>query len=263
MSNVFFQAHPKAGFEDYLSYVSDHGLGLEVTDFAFSDVLDTNWREILDSRRQALNGFAGTVAMHGIFMEITVHSHDREIREVARKRICHNLDIAAELNARYIVFHSNYVSLIKEPSYRSNWLERNADFWSETIDRYDTIIMIENLWEETPDTLRELMESVASPKLRVCLDTGHVNVFSKATMSDWLDSIGKYIGYMHVHDNHGQLDEHLVPGQGNIDWQAFTARIRSLGIAPGVLFEVDNLPDSIRSLEYFRVKKIYPFDSES
>jgi sugar phosphate isomerase/epimerase len=263
LTQVFFQAHPKAGFEDYLKYVSDRGLGLEVTDFAFSDVLDSNWREILDRRRDALQGFAGTVSMHGVFMEITVHSHDRLIREVARERIRHNLDIAAELNARYIVFHSNYVSLITEPSYRSNWLERNAEFWSEMIGKYETIVMLENLWEETPATLQELMESVASPKLRVCLDTGHVNAFSEASMNDWLESVGKYIGYMHVHDNHGQRDEHLVPGKGYIDWQGFTATIRALGITPGVLFELDNLPDSIRSLEYFDKERIYPFDSRS
>lgn len=259
-NKLLIQAHPKSGFESYLEYAAEHGLGLEVTDFAFGDVLDGSWREILDRRRSALAGFENTISFHGVFMEITVHSHDRKISEVSRARVKHNLDIASELGAEFIVFHSNFIPLIKEESYRRNWIERNAEFWLEMTRTYDATILIENLWEPSPSVLREFLDLTNSVRIGVLLDVGHVNVFSEASIGDWISTVGRNVGYMHVHDNHGQRDEHLVPGKGTIDWHSLSEAIKKLNINPGVLFEVDSLPDSIAALDFFHENVLYPLD---
>jgi sugar phosphate isomerase/epimerase len=262
MREVLFQLQPGGNVSTYRRLAAAEGLGLEVTDFAFADLLDSDWRDVLTQRRQLLQDFRGTVSIHGVFMEMVVHSHDRKIREVARTRISHNLEIAAELGARYAVFHSNFLPLIKEEGYRKVWLEGNARFWSEMIDRFPTTILMENLWDSTPAHFRELLELIDSPRFGVCLDIGHINVFSDAGLDDWLDAVGSSIGYMHVHDNHGGSDEHLTPGEGNIDWTAFSNSIDKHELEPGVLFEVDSLEKSVAALEFFRKGKIYPFNRE-
>lgn len=259
MGDVYFQAAPGQYFEDYVRQATSEGMGIEVTDFAFPALLDSNWREVLDRRLDSLRDFRGPISIHGVFAEITVHSLDARIQEVSRNRIEHDLRIADELGARYAVFHTNLIPLIKADAYYRRWLDCNADFWSEMTTRYRCTVLLENLWESTPEHLCTLLERVDSPQLGVCLDVGHVNVFSSCAYKDWFAALGGRIGYMHVHDNHGERDEHLVPGEGNIDWRGFTEDIVRQGIDPGVVFEVDTFAMALASLDYHRRNRVFPY----
>jgi sugar phosphate isomerase/epimerase len=261
MSDVYFQAAPGQNFEEYVRQAGSEGMGIEVTDFAFPALLDSNWREVLDRRLDSLRDFEGPISMHGVFAEMTVHSLDSRIQEVSRARIEHDLKIADELGARYVVFHTNLIPLIKADKYYRRWVDCNARFWSETIGRYRCAVLLENLWEPTPQHLCALLEKVDSPQLGVCLDVGHVNVFSSSSYGDWFAALGDRIGYMHVHDNHGTRDEHLVPGEGTVDWRVFSDDIIRQGIDPGVVFEVDTLAMGLDSLSYFRRHGVFPFQT--
>ena len=48
-------------------------------------------------------------------------------------------------------------------------------------------------------------------------DFGHANTVGK--VPEFLREVGS-ANHIHIHDNHGVLDEHLVLGSGNIDWKA-------------------------------------------
>ncbi len=50
----------------------------------------------------------------------------------------------------------------------------------------------------------------------LCLDTGHTNHASKKPLTEWLDILAPWITHLHLHDNHGVIDEHLAIGAGNI-----------------------------------------------
>ena len=52
----------------------------------------------------------------------------------------------------------------------------------------------------------------------VCLDLGHAHI--TVGVAEAIATLGKRIGEVHVHDNHGIKDEHLWPGDGTIDWPA-------------------------------------------
>ena len=45
--------------------------------------------------------------------------------------------------------------------------------------KLSTVICVENIHDKTPEALAALMRAANSPHLRVCIDTGHLNVFSK------------------------------------------------------------------------------------
>jgi sugar phosphate isomerase/epimerase len=66
--------------------------------------------------------------------------------------------------------------------------------------------------------------------LGICLDTGHAHVDGGLIYE--LCGAGSRLTAMHVHDNHGAGDEHLVPGGGNIDWHAARSTLRLLGTEP-------------------------------
>ena len=70
----------------------------------------------------------------------------------------------------------------------------------------------------TPANLRHLVEETRLHDLRLCFDTGH------AHMEDGLESsfetMRELVVTTHVHDNHGEKDEHLLPYEGTINWDA-------------------------------------------
>jgi sugar phosphate isomerase/epimerase len=261
MSRIYIQPPDDDSFDKFLEFAKEYGYNLEIASFAYSQVLDTNWQEILKDTQQKLQGFKGAISLHGAFMELVVHSRDKRIREVAKDRIFQNLEIAKALNAKYIVFHGNFNPLIRHEGYKKNWIEQNAVFWSEVLDKYQIVVLVENLWEPTPELFRELLDQVKSPRLKVCFDTGHANIFSKASLEEWFAVLGGDIVYMHVNDNKGDVDNELAPGEGNINWRKFSDLIEKYRIAPEIVFEVGTLERTIQSLKYFHQKAIYPFNS--
>jgi sugar phosphate isomerase/epimerase len=54
---------------------------------------------------------------------------------------------------------------------------------------------------------------------------------------------------VHVHDNHGMRDEHLWPGEGNIDWPNTVDALKSLAPAPASVLEIQfAAPESYASI---------------
>lgn len=259
-SKIFVQPPDHDSFDAFLVYAKEQGHNLEIASFAYSNILDTRWQDILKDYQRKLGGFDRVISIHGAFQDLIIHSRDNQVRAVARQRVFQNLDIARELNAKYIVFHANFNPLIGHESYRRNWLEQNASFWSEVLNKYDVTVLLENVWEPTPDIFKTLLNAVNSPYLKVCFDTGHANIFSKVPFGEWLDVLRDDIPYMHINDNEGKIDNELVPGQGTIDWPEFSDLLQRYEITPDIVFEVGTLEKTRQSLEYFQEGNIYPFN---
>ena len=88
--------------------------------------------------------------------------------------------------------------------------------------------------------LVRLIDSLELDNAGICLDFGHA-----AMMGDLLDAIEEASGHLlttHVHDNHGR-DEHLVPGEGNIDWSSALFATQKIGYEGVFLFEVADTGD--------------------
>jgi sugar phosphate isomerase/epimerase len=262
MSEIYVQPPDSDSFAEFLAFAKERSHNLEIASFAYSNVLDTNWEEILADHQQKLQGFEGVISLHGVIQEMIVHSRDKRIREVAEKRIRLNLEIAKALNARYVVFHGNFNPLIRQESYRRNWIERNAEFWSEVLDKYDDLtVLLENLWEPGPEVFKRLLEKAKSPRLKICFDTGHANVFSQVGLEEWLFALAENIAHVHVNDNDGEDDYELAPGEGNINWQEFSELLAKHRLAPNIVFEVGTLDRTVQSIEYFRKRNLYPFSA--
>lgn len=171
-----------------------------------------------------------------------------------------NLEIATFLEAKYVVFHGSFNPLIRHESYVDNWLERNADFWSEALKKYNLIVLLENVWEPTPEVFRRLLDQVGSPRLKICFDTGHANIFSKVPFKEWFDQLNQDIPYVHVNDNKGEVDNELTPGDGIINWHEFTNILEDRQVNPEIVLEVGTIEKTKQSLKYLQMQRIYPFN---
>ena len=83
----------------------------------------------------------------------------------------------------------------------------------------DFNICIENVLEDEPFMLADLMSRIKDSRIGICLDTGHANAMTSAGVSidDWVRVLSPYIRHFHLHNNDGYSDSHSSFDEGTID----------------------------------------------
>jgi sugar phosphate isomerase/epimerase len=71
----------------------------------------------------------------------------------------------------------------------------------------------------------EWVDDIASPALKVTLDTGHANL--EGGVKKAIAVYGSRIAHVHVDDNDGRSSAHGELGSGTIDWHAIAPFLRS------------------------------------
>jgi len=76
-----------------------------------------------------------------------------------------------------------------------------------------------------PKALADGVEMIGSQAVRLCLDTGHAHMTSDTVKA--VAHVSPVLSYLHIHDNDAKVDDHRMPGDGTIDWPAFSAALRT------------------------------------
>ena len=240
-----------------------HGVGLELQVYGYdTDLLDSGWRELLDQHKALLRGFEGDLAIHGAFIDMAPASPDRRIVAVTRERFMLNLDIAAELGARNVVFHAQFLPqvyrpVVDGPDYRYSWTEGQVEFWgpmAEEAAKRGVVIVLENMWEPEPDIIGDILDRVNSPNLGACLDVGHVRLFTDyVPLEMWIERLSHRLVHCHMNNHRGSYDEHLSLDfcGGVIDYKRdVLPLLRALPNQPSLVLEMDDLEYLECSLRY-------------
>lgn len=187
-------------------------IGLEIQDFVEPNLSPENKESLIRQYKEKLKGLEGCISIHGPFLDLKPSSPDPDIRRISRHKYLEALKVANDLDAEYIIFHSQINPYLNQPFLRQLNNEQAKEFWHEAISltSFKGIILLENIFEETPQMLKELIECIDNKRIRVNLDLGHLNL-SKASLKDWLHELYEYIDYIHVHGNNGIYDQHNRP----------------------------------------------------
>ena len=86
----------------------------------------------------------------------------------------------------------------------------------------------------TPDDVMDIVNKINDDHFKMCLDTGHANIFSDHAPSKSLRKWREHIKVLHVHDNMGNRDDHRLPYYGTVDWEDFKSALKEVGF-DGVL----------------------------
>ena len=257
MESVLLATH-RRDINQHCELAEAHGVGLEIQVYGYEpNLLDGGWRELLDQHHAALRGFAGDLAIHGAFYDLAPGSVDHRASALARERYVLNLEIAAELGARHVVFHTDFIPIVPSPAYRDGWTARQVAFWGRLVEEAasrDLIIVLENMWDSAPDIIGDVLDQVDSNHLCACLDVAHFYLYGRdVSLQNWIARIAHRLVHCHLNNHHGRYDEHqpLDSAGGVIDYRQDV--LPQLARVPNPLWlvlEMDQLEYLERSLRY-------------
>jgi sugar phosphate isomerase/epimerase len=97
---------------------------------------------------------------------------------------------------------------------------------------------------DRPEDFDWLMERLNSEWVGRTLDIGHAHI--NGHLDEFLGHRFDRIYNIHLHDNHGEKDEHLPLGAGSIPWKDTLGRISAAGYDGPITFEFFTTPDVYR-----------------
>jgi sugar phosphate isomerase/epimerase len=188
-----------------------------------------------------------TVTLHAPFVDLSAGSTDPAIRAVTRKRFEQILELVPLFTPRTVVAHAGY-DWQRYEYFRKTWMKYSLEFWAwvaERLNHKGSRLMLENVYEHRPGEIFELFERLRLQGVGLCLDCGHLTVFGRASMEEWLNILGPFISQLHLHDNLGEKDDHLPIGHGQIDFIRLFAYLKAERTSPPVMTLEVHRPDDV------------------
>lgn len=154
---------------------------------------------------------------------LSICEAERVRRIDAMDEIKRALDVAEQIPFRYFVQHMS--------GSRDTPDERKRDAAFSSLEHLvlhakhaGVTIALENTPSEMGDPayLKSFVGETRLAGLRFCFDVGHANLaetMAENKLAHSFEPMRELIATAHVHDNHGEKDEHLVPYEGTVDWK--------------------------------------------
>lgn len=226
-------------------------VGVEIQSFP-QNILDGDYSYIIKECKFKLRNFDNIISLHGSSFDLNPGSTDKKVLELTKYRYMQSINIAKEIGAKYVIFHSQISTLISVDKIRKLKINNQILFWKEflkEIDDLDITILLENEYEDSYDELLYIIKEVNSPKLKICLDTGHVLAYSNKSLESWFLGLNDYIKYVHLHFNEGKNDSHTKPTNDQL--VKFKHIIEKANIKPIISLEY-NIEDAKEEISRIR-----------
>lgn len=162
-----------------------------------------------------------SLSLHAPVADVNLMSPHPGVRALAERELGAVLSLAAQLEASTVTFHLGYRPPMGAP-HEPPWHEARAAIahLARKAQALGVTLCLENdpklpgtyLWDL--GRFRAFLEELHIPGT---LDLGHAWTAHGAEALSHLVELGPHLRVVHLHDNRGELDEHLALGEGTID----------------------------------------------
>lgn len=242
---------PFQKLKQYFESILDHQINIEL--YMNSEVLDNTSKDQFMEWGSIFREKGIELTIHAPYMDLSPGGADSKIRQVSYERMIQLMDTAKIFNPNIIIVHPGYDHWRNDLDL-NQWLQNSCLFWKEILNYTESLnfrIAVENVFEQTPETLQKLTETIASPRFGFCFDTGHFNLFSKSPLDEWIKRLGPYLFETHLHDNKGEIDSHSPIGEGNFPFSSYFELLSNISNHPVLTFETHSKEGVIKSIRFF------------
>ena len=210
------------------------GLGIEIAEYCTAWNMDDKFREVHPKVLEKIDGISHKV-LHAPFNELFPCAIDHRARELAAERYRQAISLAKDYGATKVIVHGGYNPWIYFPVW---YVGESIKFWKAFLQEDPGVeIVLENVLETEPQWLLDIVKGVEDPCLRLCLDVGHVNAYSKIPVMDWLKVWAPYLSHFHIHNNDGSWDTHSALDCGTIPMRELLKQAENL--CPNATFSLE------------------------
>lgn len=214
-----FDYHDAAAIDQLAAWLSETGLALHGIHAPITDRLDAGdqWGDVISNAVP-----------------------DNPRRQHAIREADAALDIARKIPAGVFVVH------LGTPASKGGENNRGAALRSaEEICQLAEPVGVRVAFEVIPNDLSSaqalvtlLERDLEAPRAGICMDFGHA--FLMGDIADAIETAAEHLITTHVHDNRRKQDDHLVPFEGRIDWDAALMSMQKIGYDGTYLMEIAN-----------------------
>ncbi len=178
---------------------------------------------------------------------------NEEINAKMVQALKNSIMVTGYLNCKYVVIHP---IAIPQETYASpeEIMQYTVDFYKQFIPvakENGVTILLENMFsghrrkiisaicsefEETVKYIDTLNEIAGEERFGFCYDTGHVHLLGKDYYRT-VKQLGHRIKALHVHDNNGEVDQHIFPFLGLSRWERLIRALKEIGYTGAFNFE--------------------------
>ncbi|GGH07754.1 sugar phosphate isomerase/epimerase family protein [Silvibacterium dinghuense] len=179
---------------------------------------------------------------------VNVLHPDKARRIDAMDEIKRALEVAEQIPFRYLILHLG--------EREDRWSPRTLEFSLTALEHLRAFanplgvkLLVENLQGDVtrPENILEILNTGHFEDIGVCLDTGHAHLGEGFTAT--FEALKPRIRSSHIHDNHGQKDEHLWPGDGTLNWDDVYTGLKAAPQSPAGVLEIhyafEDTPETI------------------
>ncbi|MHC1570421.1 MAG: sugar phosphate isomerase/epimerase family protein [Methermicoccaceae archaeon] len=215
------------------------------------EILSDGKHDITRVDTEVCESFELTYSVHAP-MESNLASLREVLRRAAVEQIGEVLTAAAGIEAKVVVVHPGYFMWDYEEEEAYEACRTSLHTLEGMQKEYGITIAVENMtgWGNTILTQPEHLDVLGG--LGMTLDVGHANVMGR--LYDFLES--ERIVHAHIHDNHGEDDEHAPLGTGNIDFKRVFQKLDRLSIL--CILEMSSIEDAKTSLTWLSKNGMKP-----
>ncbi len=253
ISTIVFEREPLTN--EVLSTFSAAGIeSLELCDYhANFQYEEAGFRAFLRRALRDMGFHLNSIHIHMKYRDATsdLAGLDPTQREKALADHKQAVDLAAELGGCILVTHDIAIPEPEEeegPEKYDAFVQNMGDV-AEYAAAAGVRLALENVgrggYTCEPERLLTLMADLGAPNVGVVLDTGHRNLVGDPAAA--LRAVGDHLITLHLHDNNGERDEHLLPGRGNIAWHEVNRALGDVGYGGVFMYEISR-PEDLRGL---------------
>lgn len=174
--------------------------------------------------------------------------------EYAVEKTIRSIEICGMLGIKNTVVHSGYKVGLWD---KEEWFLENKKFYQKlfpSMEKWNVNVLCENTTKAnmnegyfliTGSDMREFSKYVNHPLFHACWDTGHANV--EGVQYEHIKAIGDELYALHINDNRGKSDEHLIPYFGTVNMDDVMHGLIDIGYKNYFTFEAGNVLKSKNS----------------
>ena len=197
--------------------------------------------ERLELRRTLAALGLQVVSVNPSFADINLVSTNPEIREVSERQLIANIELAADLGARYVVVIPGRRHALAPAPGRAAQAVLDAGL-AALVARAEALgvtIALENSpygYLGRSSDLVQIVERWRSPRLRITYDVA--NALAIEDPAEGVRRAGNRLALAHVSDTWRGTWAHTSPGRGDVDFAGFASALAGIGFGGPTVYEL-------------------------